>query len=205
MPAPNRISLFGRLTKAGQISYVNYSCAHGIDPTDIEGLTRGEMECREYILEIYHYLKNQFHELRDIEITSIAPEIGFRDSRRIRGEYYLTIEDMESDRQFDDAIAVFPRFYDMLPPDGTSSGDGKVEGKGYDGHIFEPIVDERTFQVPYRALVPAGINNLLLAGRCISADHVAESGIRAISPVHDDGPGGRRRGGVGRTGQGKTG
>ena len=172
---------FGRLTKAGQISYVNYSCAHGIDPTDIEGLTRGEMECREYILEIYHYLKNQFHELRDIEITSIAPEIGFRDSRRIRGEYYLTIEDMESDRQFDDAIAVLPSFYDMLPPDGTSSGNGKVEGKGYDGHIFEPIVDERTFQVPYRALVPAGINNLLLAGRCISADHVAESGIRAIS------------------------
>lgn len=172
---------FGRLTKAGQITYVNYSCAHGIDPTDIEGLTRGEIECREYILEIYEYLKKNFHELRDIEITSIAPEIGFRDSRRIRGQYYLTIEDMETNRQFEDVIAVFPRFYDMLSPDGKSGGSGKVEGKGCDGHIFEPIVDGRTFQVPYRALVPEGISNLLLAGRCISADHVAESGIRAVS------------------------
>lgn len=172
---------FGRLTKAGQITYINYSCAHGIDPTDIEGLTRGEMECREYILEIYEYLKNNFHELRDIEITSIAPEIGFRDSRRIRGKYYLTIDDMETNRQFEDVVAVFPRFYDMLSPDGKREGNGKVDGKGYDGHIFEPITDGRTFQVPYRALVPAGISNLLLAGRCISADHVAESGIRAVS------------------------
>lgn len=86
LPAPNRISIrFWKAYEAGQISYVNYSCAHGIDPTDIEGLTRGEMECREYILEIYHYLKNQFHELRDIEITSIAPEIGFRDKSEESG------------------------------------------------------------------------------------------------------------------------
>ena len=172
---------FGRVTGAGQISYVNYSCAHGIDPTDVEGLSRGEMECREYILELYHYLKRQFPEMRDIEITSIAPEIGFRDSRRIKGKYCVTIDDLESGKQFEDVIAVFPRFYDMLSPDGIAGGDGKVEGKGYSGHIFEPVVDDRTFQIPYRALLPEGVNNLLTAGRCISADHVAESGIRAIS------------------------
>ena len=172
---------FGRVTGAGQISYVNYSCAHGIDPTDVEGLSRGEMECREYILELYHYLKRQFPEMRDIEITSIAPEIGFRDSRRIKGKYCVTIDDLESGKQFEDVIAVFPRFYDMLSPDGIAGGDGKVEGKGYSGHIFEPVVDDRTFQIPFRALLPEGVNNLLTAGRCISADHVAESGIRAIS------------------------
>lgn len=172
---------FGRVTAAGQISYVNYSCAHGIDPTDVEGLSRGETECREYILELYRYLKKKFPEMRDIEITSIAPEIGFRDSRRIKGKYYVTIDDLEEGKQFEDVIAVFPRFYDMLSPDGIAGGDGKVEGKGYNGHIFEPVVDDRTFQVPYRALLPEGVDNLLVAGRCISADHVAESGIRAVS------------------------
>lgn len=172
---------FGRLTPAGQISYINYSCAHGIDPTSIVGLTKGEVECRKYILEIFNYLKAQFHELRDMEITSIAPEIGFRDSRRIRGKYYLTVEDMEKGKQFDDTIAVFPRFYDMLSPDGLRGGNGKLEGRGYQGHIFEPIVDNRTFQIPYRALLPEIMKNLLVAGRCISADHVAESGIRAVS------------------------
>ena len=61
------------------------------------------------------------------------------------------------------------------------NGDGKVEGKGYKGHIFEPVVDGRSFQIPYRTMVPVNISNLLAAGRCISADHVAESGTRAIS------------------------
>lgn len=172
---------FGRLTAGGQISYVNYSCVYGLDPTDIRDLSRGEMECRQYVMDIYKYLKEHFEELKNTEVASIAPEIGFRDSRRIEGMYHLTIEDMESGKHFDDCIAVFPRFYDMLAPDANMDGDGKVEGKGYKGHIFEPVVDERTFEIPYGSLVPRHVDNLLAAGRCISADHVAESGTRAIS------------------------
>lgn len=172
---------FGRLTKGGQISYVNYSCAYGLDPTDIRDLSRGEVQCRQYVMDIYYYLKNHFEELKNTEVASIAPEIGFRDSRRIEALYHLTIEDMESMRHFDDVIAVFPRFYDMLAPDANMDGDGKVKGKGYEGHIFEPVVDERTFEIPYRTMVPKHVSNLLAAGRCLSADHVAQSGVRAIS------------------------
>lgn len=181
LPCKRQDLPFGRLTAGGQISYVNYSCAYGLDPTDIRDLSRGEMECRQYVMDIYRYLKENFEELKNIEIASIAPEIGFRDSRRIEGQYHLTIEDMESRRHFDDVIAVFPRFYDMLAPDANMDGDGKAEGRGYAGHIFEPVVDERTFEIPYRALLPRNVDNLLAAGRCISADHVAESGTRAIS------------------------
>lgn len=172
---------FGRLTKAGIISYVNYSCAYDIDPTDNEDLTRGEIECRKYILEIVRYLKTHYAELRDIEIASIAPEIGFRDSRRIHGNYRLTIEDMEAQKHFQDAIAVFPRFYDMLSPDGIMSETSDFSGKGYHGHIFEPVIGNRYFEVPYRCMVPDKINNMLVAGRCVSADHVAECGLRAVS------------------------
>lgn len=172
---------FGRLTKGGLVSYVNYACAYGLDPTDIKDLTKGEKECRQYDIEIYRYLKNRFEEFKDAEIASIAPEIGFRDSRRIKGLYKLTIEDMESKKHFEDCIATFPRFYDMLAPDADMDGDGKVEGKGYKGHIYEPITDDRTFEIPYRSLVPVNVSNLIVAGRCISADHVAESGVRAIS------------------------
>ena len=172
---------FGRLTKGGQISYVNYSCCYGLDPTDITDLSRGEIECRRYVYDIYQYLKRTHESLKDIEIASIGSEIGFRDSRRVHGLYTLKIEDMESNRHFDDVIAVFPRFYDMLAPDANMDGDGSVAGKGYEGHIYEPVVDERTFEVPYRSLVPKSVDNLLVSGRCISSDHVAESGIRAIS------------------------
>lgn len=181
LPCKRQDLPFGRLTAGGQISYVNYSCAYGLDPTDIRDLSRGEMECRQYVMDIYKYLKAHFEELKHTEIASIAPEIGFRDSRRIEGIYHLTIDDMESKRHFEDCIAVFPRFYDMLSPDANMDGDGKVEGKGYAGHIYEPVVDNRTFEIPYGSLVPKRVDNLLAAGRCISADHVAESGTRAIS------------------------
>ncbi len=172
---------FGRLTNGGVVSYVNYPCAYKIDPTDVEGLTQGEIECRKYILEFYDYAKNNFEGFEDIELASIAPEIGFRDSRRIKGRYRLTKEDIEAQKVFEDAIAVYPRFYDMLSPDGYMDGDGRMEGEGYKGHIYEPIKDERSYTIPYRSLLPVNIDNLIVAGRCISADHVAESSIRGIS------------------------
>lgn len=172
---------FGRLTKGGQISYVNYACAYGIDPTDLADVSRGEMECRQYIMDIYQYLKQNYEELRDIEIASIGPEIGFRDSRRIEGKHKLRIADMRGGATYEDVIAVYPGFYDMLAPDGAMDGDGSLEGGGYKGHIFHPVEGGDSFQIPYRSLLPVNRKNLLTAGRCICADHVAESGIRAIS------------------------
>ncbi|HWT26317.1 MAG TPA: FAD-dependent oxidoreductase, partial [Mobilitalea sp.] len=172
---------FGRLTAGGQISYVNYPCAYGIDPTSVDDLSRGEIECREYILEFLQYAKENFEGFENIELASIAPEIGFRDSRRIKGLYRLTKEDTEAQTIFEDAIAVYPRIYDMLAPDAYMDGDGKMEGEGYKGHIYEPITDDRFYTIPYRSLLPINVDNLIVAGRCISADHVAESSIRGIS------------------------
>jgi len=117
-----------------------------------------------------------------LELVSIAPELGFRDSRRIEGKYTLTTEDIESNKSFDDTICVFPRVYDMLAPDGNMTGNGALEGEGYKGHILillEPN-GTRTYNIPYRSLVPVGIDNLLISGRCISSTHVAQSSIRAI-------------------------
>jgi len=174
---------FGRLTEAGIVSYVNYACSYGIDPTDVDDLTRGEQECRHFILDIYRYMKARYPGFEKTEIASMSPEIGFRDSRRIRGMYKLTIEDMEAQRHFEDCIAVYPRFYDMLTPDPAmlQAGEGSVTGRGYQGHIYEPVTGGRYFEVPFRSLIPEKIDNLLVAGRCISAGHVAESGVRAIS------------------------
>jgi hypothetical protein len=173
---------FGRLTRAGMISYINYPCSYMIDPTSNVDLSRGEIECRAYIKQFLKYMRNNIRGFEDIELVSIAPEIGFRDSRRIEGKYCLTHQDIEAGRRFDDAICVFPRMYDMLAPDGNMLGDGSLEGEGYKGHILVHLGpdDDRTFQVPYRCLVPVRTDNLLVAGRCISSSHVAESGVRAI-------------------------
>lgn len=167
---------FGRLTASGQISYINYCDVYGIDPTDIQDLTRGEIEGRKYVMELYNYLKNNIEGMENIEITRIAPEIGFRDSRRIVGKYCLTLEDAENSRRFDDAIAVYPRHYDMLALDGNWD-----KGRGFDSTALHmPVEGERSFSIPFRCLVPVKIRNLLVAGRCISCDHIVESSIRSI-------------------------
>jgi hypothetical protein len=173
---------FGRLTSSGMISYINYPCSYMIDPTNNADLSKGETECRQYIKEFYHYMKKNFKGFENIELASIAPEIGFRDGRRIVGKYVLTHEDIEEGKTFEDAVCVFPRMYDMLSPDGNMLGNGALEGMGYKGHIFVHITenDTRSFQIPYRCLLPVNIKNLLAAGRCISTTHVAESSIRAI-------------------------
>jgi hypothetical protein len=170
----------GRLTEGGQLSYINYPCAYGLDPTSFVDLTRGEMECSQYIQECCGYMKNHFEGFEKSELVSIAPEIGFRDSRRFHGDYRLTIDDVLAGRHFEDGIALFPQFYDMLSPD-ANMNEGSPQDAGYNGYICSFPRDGLNFEIPYRSLLPAGVDNLLLAGRCISADHVAESGIRAIT------------------------
>jgi hypothetical protein len=127
-------------------------------------------------------MKENLPGFEHIEISTIAPELGFRDSRRIVGRYTLTKEDIEANRFFEDTICVFPRMYDMLAPDGDMTGNGDLDGDGYKGHILVTLspTDTRTFNIPYRTMVPVKADNLLVSGRCISSTHVAESGIRAI-------------------------
>jgi len=174
--------IMGRLTSGGVIGSLNYPCSYMIDPASSFDLTRGEMECRQYIKQIIHWMRVNLGGFEGLELVSIAPELGFRDSRRIEGKYTLTTEDIESDRSFDDTICVFPRIYDMLAPDAHMGGNGALEGEGYKGHIF--VVPEpnstRSYNIPYRTMLPVGIDNLLTSGRCISSTHVAQSSIRAV-------------------------
>jgi hypothetical protein len=174
--------IMGRLTNGGVIGSLNYPCSYMIDPTSSVDLSKGEMECRQYIKHIIHWMRVNLGGFEGLELVSIAPELGFRDSRRIEGKYTLTMEDIESNKSFDDTICVFPRMYDMLAPDGDMTGDGALEGQGYKGHILVLIEPNsaRSYNIPYRALVPVKTDNLLISGRCISSTHVAESSVRAI-------------------------
>ena len=181
MPTTRQYPPMGRLTKGGVISYINYADAYNVNPLDVDSITRAEIQARKAVKSMFYYLKRNFAALKDIELCSIAPEMGFRDSRRIKGLYRLTWEDIEDARHFEDSIAVFPRFYDYVAPEGDWSGDGRWErGMKNPNWIFERFDDKRTFEIPYRCLVPVKVRNLLVSGRCISADYIAESSLRAI-------------------------
>jgi hypothetical protein len=119
--------------------------------TNVEDLTKLEMDMRKIMRKGHAFLKKNFPSFENSFILDTASQTGTRGSRRLIGEYVLTRDDFQKSKQFDDTIAVFPR---MGPP-----GGGEVK------HVY----------IPYRALVPIKIDNLLVAGRSFSSDFASNN------------------------------
>ncbi|MBQ6847991.1 MAG: FAD-dependent oxidoreductase [Clostridia bacterium] len=137
-----------------------------IDPFD---LSKAEIEAREQMLELFTFLKNNFASFKNAQLAYSAPSIGVRESRKIVGEYVLTVDDLLSLKKFDDAIAAGNYDIDIHNPEGT----------GTHHHYFPAGV---YYTIPYGSLVAKDVENLLIAGRCISCTHEAQASIR-IMPI----------------------
>ncbi len=139
------------------------------NPTDVFDLTRAEINAREQVLELYSFMKKNIPGFEKSELIMTASEIGVRESRMIDGEYILTGEDLKACTRFEDAIALGNYDIDIHNP----------EGSGTSHYYFK---EGEYYTIPYRSLIPKGAKNLLVAGRCISADHYAQASIR-IMPI----------------------
>lgn len=123
------------------------------DATSAEDLTYCEVEGRKKIMEALDLYRRSVPGWEKAYLLDTAPQIGTRESRRIIGDYVLTMKDIEDKRHFDDNVATCP-----MP---------KTD------HVYE---------IPYRTLVPRKVENLLIAGRCVSCDHEAQQYTRTIAP-----------------------
>jgi hypothetical protein len=123
-----------------------------IDATDPEDLTFAELECRRLVMAEIDRLRSDVPEFRRAHVCDVASQLGITESRRLRGAYVLGRDDI--DRPFDDAIAVT-------------------------GHWTKYGV---TYAIPYRALRTDEVENLLVAGRCISVDHRVHHATKEIPP-----------------------
>lgn len=146
--------------------WINMTRVKGIDGTDTRSLTVGEAQTRAQIDDIVTYLKSYVPGFENSYYAKAAPFLGIRETRRIVGHYILTQDDVLGCRKFDDAIAVASYPIDIHRP-----GDNDCTlvwcGDCYD--------------IPYRCLVPLQLENLLVAGRCISTTHEAMGAIRVMS------------------------
>ena len=100
----------------------------------------------------------------------MGSQIGVRESRRIIGRYVLNADDMLSARHFEDGIACASYPIDIHNPAGTGTDIRRLKEGTY-------------YKIPYRCLVPLGVENLLIASRCISATHEAHSSLRVMPIV----------------------
>ena len=115
------------------------------------------------------FLKENSTACKNAFLLNIASGIGIRESRKLKGEYVLTGEDILSLKNFEDTIALGNYEIDIHNPEGT----------GTHIHYFE---DGEYYKIPYRSLLPKEYDNLLVVGRCLSAEHTAHSAVR-IMPI----------------------
>ncbi len=139
------------------------------DPTDPIAVSKAEMTARAQIREMVDFLKANSEAFAKATISDIAADIGVRESRKLVGEHVLTVEELKACTKFEDAIALGNYDVDIHNP----------EGAGTSHYMFAP---GEYYSIPYRSLLPKELDNLLVAGRCLSATHEAQASVR-IMPI----------------------
>jgi hypothetical protein len=149
---------------------VNVSRILAVDGTKVEDLTRAEIEGRRQVMEILAFLRKYVPGFEQCTLIDTAAQVGVRETRRIEGEYTLTLDDLITGRDFDDTIAYAAYPIDIHDP---KSAGGGISNRGETANAY---------QIPYRCLVPLEVEQLLVAGRCVSATHEALGAIRVMPP-----------------------
>ncbi len=144
----------------------NTSKVTNVDATSVVDLTRAEIEARRQVFATATFLREYVPGFERSYLSATAPHIGIRETRRVIGEYILTDEDVRSCAQFPDAIALSSYGIDVHNPSGAR------------GSVELLAAEPGYYGIPYRCLVPTGVDQLLVAGRCISASHVALGSVR---------------------------
>jgi glycine/D-amino acid oxidase-like deaminating enzyme len=136
------------------------------DPTDPVQISAAEIEGRRQALEYHRFMRECVPGYERSVLLSFSTYIGVRESRRVRGDYWLTREDVLSARKFGDAIAMCGAPIEEHHSGSDTRWEYLPEGTAYD--------------IPYRCLLPEDVEGLLLAGRCLSASHDAHASVRSM-------------------------
>jgi hypothetical protein len=162
-PQRNPIEWRANLT---QIKNPSGTAVNGIDARE---LSYGEVEGRRQCWDVFQFIKENTPGFEQAYIVEIAPQIGIRETRRIKGEYVLTDQDILGCRDFADTIGI-----QGWPVEAHIKGDVKF--------VFTPPGARGFNEIPYRIIVPQKVDNLLVAGRCASMSHEGQSSARVSGP-----------------------
>lgn len=149
------------LTDTGEATYLNMVYMLGLDPTDLKDLTHAEIEGRKQAMLAINALKKYTPGFENARLRTFGSSLGTRESRKIQGRYVLTGDEIQNQARFEDSIGIFPEFLDSY------------------GVVIIPTTG-RYFQVPYGIIIPKTIDNLLVAGRCVSGDKISHAALRQM-------------------------
>lgn len=167
-PANSRLGVRGLnlgRTKGDQV-LINALHIFGVDPLSTASRKEARLLAEQEIPRLIEYLKKNIPELEGAELAGTAPELYVRDSRHILGLYRLSVNDVMENRDFWDRIAF-----------GSYPVDIQATGPHFTGDVIGKPVK---YAIPFRCLVPRGVENLLVVGRSASFDSLAAGSARVI-------------------------
>ena len=139
------------------------------DAADTESMTAAEIQGRRRMMEVLDYYQRE--EKKPWLLDHCSPRIGIREGRRIVGDYLLNVDDLRAGREFDDAVARGVFYLDGHKPDDDQ--------RTY--ILPQSELEVPPYQIPFRSLIARDGRNLLMAGRCFSADQLALSSARVTT------------------------
>ncbi len=149
---------------------VNISRINGIDGTSAEDLSKAEIIGRQQVDEIYNFLKKYIPGCENAKLLSTASTIGIRETRHIKGEATLTTEDVLNGHIPEDVILLASNSIDVHGAAGSA------------GTKYVTIENGEWYGVSYKSLVPVKVDQLLVAGRSLSATSEAAGAVRVMPP-----------------------
>ncbi|MBE6690437.1 MAG: FAD-dependent oxidoreductase [Ruminococcaceae bacterium] len=140
---------------------------NGVNELDSEALSEAEIDQRAQTVKIFEFLKKNIPALRDIRYIQSATDLGVRESRRMAGRVLLTGEDVANSRYAEEQIAVCANSIDIHQAVGVQ---------------YVAYKAKKNYYIPLSALISKDVDNLLAAGKCLSADKYAHAAIRVMPP-----------------------
>lgn len=163
------------------------------DATDAEVLTEAEIYTRDMIHRIVNFWRENIPGMENAYLAVSPSLVGLRETRQLVGEQRVTGADVVAGTKREDAVARCSYWIDIHCPRGEAmpgvhlcKKDCPHEDCYYVSNYQDALPDELHppdyFDIPYGALLPTVIDNLLVSGRCISADYQAMSAARVMAP-----------------------
>jgi hypothetical protein len=157
-------------TQVPHIFHFNTTRVVQREATDTLDMTAAELEGRRQTAELLDLFRRTSPRFKDAYLVKMAAQIGVRESRRVMGDYVITVDDVLEAVKFDDGIARSRYPVDIHSPTG-------------EGTVIQRLPPGEFYEVPYRCLVPKNVDNLLIGSRCVSSTHEAHSSLRVMPVV----------------------
>ncbi len=161
----------GPTTGGGNIGH-----SFGLDGTDERSITKAVLWARQSLLQYEQYYKKYLKGFERMHLVATASQLGVRETRRILGDYLLCLEDFKRRAVFEDEIGRF-----SYPVDIHAPVPGLAAFKEYEKDFTTLRYKKgQSYGIPYRVLLPRGLHNVLVAGRCVSTDRPMQSSLRVM-------------------------